>query len=370
MAITTATIQVRRGLKRDFDPDKMLPGEWAVTTDTETDNQIVWMCFRPGVVKRMGTYDDFKAQILELSEEILKEYEASFKEIKEYMEGLEASAESSKNTAVAKAGEAASSASAAAGSADTATQKASQASASEAAAAQSSAESENYSLTSKSYAVGTGGQVRPDDDTDSSKGYYELAKRLAQGYNGVIPMGTITFAQLSLEENQVPKYMFNISDDFISDDRFADGGGKYYGPGNNVIYTAEGKWDVLTASSVTGVKGAAETSYRQGNVEITPDNVGAVAKAFLQYSASTKNEALEKLNNPTLIFGAAGRPYCIEFSDNVGDSPLGGGSSSIYGYTYGTGLYGAQMAIKYGHSGNKIIKIRAQEGGVWTGLME
>ena len=50
-------IQVRRGVKDDFDPTKMLPGEWAVSIDTDTNNQIVWMCFKAGVVKRMGTYE-------------------------------------------------------------------------------------------------------------------------------------------------------------------------------------------------------------------------------------------------------------------------------------------------------------------------
>lgn len=53
-------IQNRRGLKKDFDPAKMLPGEFAVSIDSETENQIVWMCFAPGVVKRIGTYEDFK----------------------------------------------------------------------------------------------------------------------------------------------------------------------------------------------------------------------------------------------------------------------------------------------------------------------
>ena len=33
MAITSAIMQMRRGLEADFDPDKMRPGEWAVSTD-------------------------------------------------------------------------------------------------------------------------------------------------------------------------------------------------------------------------------------------------------------------------------------------------------------------------------------------------
>ena len=34
-------IQMRKGLKADFDPTKMLPGEWAVSIDSDTSNQIV-----------------------------------------------------------------------------------------------------------------------------------------------------------------------------------------------------------------------------------------------------------------------------------------------------------------------------------------
>ena len=54
-------IQMRRGQMVDFDPSKMLPGEWAVSVDEDTNKRFVWMCFAPGQVKRMGTYEDFKA---------------------------------------------------------------------------------------------------------------------------------------------------------------------------------------------------------------------------------------------------------------------------------------------------------------------
>lgn len=56
-------IQVRRGLKKDFDPEKMLPGEWATTTDPTKQNQEVYMCFNSGNVKRMATWDDFEEEI-------------------------------------------------------------------------------------------------------------------------------------------------------------------------------------------------------------------------------------------------------------------------------------------------------------------
>lgn len=139
-------------------------------------------------------------------------------------------------------------------------------------------EAGGYTDLSKSYAVGTGGEVRENDNSDCSQYYYEQAKRVIQGVSGIVPMGTVTFQGLSDLNNQKQGYMFNISNSFISDDRFADGGGIFYGAGNNVLYTADGKWDVLAASMVSGVKGDAEAEYRQGFVNITSENVGALPK--------------------------------------------------------------------------------------------
>lgn len=79
-------IQVRRGLEADFDPTKMRPGEWAVTLDADTKKQIVRMCFKAGVVKRLGTYEDFKAQIKEATAEIKGEYLTEFEAILEQVE--------------------------------------------------------------------------------------------------------------------------------------------------------------------------------------------------------------------------------------------------------------------------------------------
>ena len=81
-------IQMRRGKKADFDPTKMLPGEWAVSIDSDTNNQIVWMCFRAGVVKRMGTYEDFRAQIAEATADIRQEYINDFNEILAQIDAL------------------------------------------------------------------------------------------------------------------------------------------------------------------------------------------------------------------------------------------------------------------------------------------
>lgn len=56
-------IQMRRGAYAEFDPSKMLPGEWAVSTDNESQKQMVYMCFAPGVVKRMAALEDLQNEL-------------------------------------------------------------------------------------------------------------------------------------------------------------------------------------------------------------------------------------------------------------------------------------------------------------------
>ena len=132
--------------------------------------------------------------------------------------------------------------------------------------------SSNSATKSESYAHGGTG-TRENEDVDNAKYYYEQAKHISQGGNGLVPLGTIAFENLPTQDI-LTNGMYNISNDFVSDERFVDGGGVAYGKGSNVYYTATGYWDVLAASSVTGVRGSAETAFRQGNVTITPDNLG------------------------------------------------------------------------------------------------
>lgn len=214
-------IQVRRGNEVDFDPNKMLPGEWAVSLDTK----YVRMCFSPGICLRMATYEAFEAD-MEKIESILAEAQT----IQETVARIQSEIN---DTAVVV---------------------------------------EDYSVLSKSYAVGGTGK-RENEDVDNAKYYYEQAKHISQGGNGLIPLGTIAFENLPTEDI-LTNGMYNISNDFTSDDRFVDGGGVLYGKGSNVYYTVNGLWDVLAASDVKGVRGSAEDSFRQGNVTITPENLG------------------------------------------------------------------------------------------------
>ena len=216
-------ILVRRGNEADFDPNKMLPGEWAVSLDTK----YVRMCFSPGVCLRMATYEAFEADMAEI--------QAILAECKTIQEAVARIQTEINDTAVVV---------------------------------------EDYSILAQSYAVGGTGK-RENEDTDNAKYYYEQTKQISQGINGIVPMGTVTFANLPTSDI-VKNAMYNVSDAFTSDERFNDGGGVSYGPGNNVIWTAEGKWDVTASSAVTGIKGANESTYRQGNVNLTAENVGAL----------------------------------------------------------------------------------------------
>lgn len=88
------------------------------------------------------------------------------------------------------------------------------------------------------------------------------------------------------------------------------------------------------------------------------------------YSQNTKEEALNKLNNPLTVFGAEkSKPYYILFNDLVGDSLLGGGVSCIYGYEISSRNYGVQFILTYGISGNKnILRVRSKYNGAWSNL--
>lgn len=93
-------IQMRRGLRADFDPYKMLPGEWAVSIDPSTSNQIVWMCFGPGVCKRMGTYEDFVEQVKEATADVKTEYVEEFDKILDEIKVLSSQVSDDKDAVV------------------------------------------------------------------------------------------------------------------------------------------------------------------------------------------------------------------------------------------------------------------------------
>ena len=249
----------------------MLPGEWAVAIDSDTQNQIVWMCFRAGVVKRMGTYEDFKEQIREATAEIKNEYKEEFQTILGEIEKLVEQTSENRNTVVQIRD-------------DTVNTylpkmleyvKKAESSAEKAEASQQ--QTAESATKAQSYAVGGTGS-REGEDSDNAKYYYQQAKDISEGLKGGLqPHGTVAFADLPALADVSTGWMFNISDEFTTTDDFKEGAGNTVPAGANIYKTSDGKWDVLAGTPVTGIKGAKETSYRRGNVNLTPVDIGAVA---------------------------------------------------------------------------------------------
>jgi hypothetical protein len=106
----------------------------------------------------------------------------------------------------------------------------------------------NSAYRAQSYAVGGTG-TRDGEDTNNSYYYYERVKSIVNGLDsGFIPMGTISFSELANVE-KATGYVYNIRDDFVTDDSFAEGAGKSYTAGVNVYYTASGLWDAFGGAS-------------------------------------------------------------------------------------------------------------------------
>ena len=116
---------------------------------------------------------------------------------------------------------------------------------------------------------GTG--TREGENTDNAKYYYEQSRNISQGLGGaLLPMGTISFANLPLLSDAESGWMYNVSDQFTTTVDFNEGSGKIIPGGANVYKTADGKWDVLSGTPVTTVNG------QTGNVSITAESIGAL----------------------------------------------------------------------------------------------
>ena len=114
--------------------------------------------------------------------------------------------------------------------------------------------------------------------TNSAKYYYEQCKAISESFAGSLrPMGTVKFAELPALSLVTAGDMYNISDEFVTTTDFKEGAGNTQAAGTNVYKTVDGMWDCLAGSPVTGVKGANETTFRRGNVNITPEDIGALA---------------------------------------------------------------------------------------------
>lgn len=332
-------IQMRRGAYAEFDPLKMKAGEWAVSTDSDTKKQQIWMCFAPGIVKRMGTVEDFNTEIQRLIQSYLdgmaqsvsqaqksaelatskaQESSTSASNAKTSETKAKASETNASNSATkarnsetnakasetkAKASETSASTSASNAKASETNSKTSETNAkkSETNASTSAANAKNSETNAKASATSastsasnakaseTKAKVSETNaktsETNSAKSeseaqkYAEQVKEISESFSGALrPLGTINFADLPSTADANSGDMYNITDQFTTTTDFKEGAGNIIPAGSNVYLTIDRYWDVLAGTPVTGVKGTKEVYYRRGNVNITPANIGAVAE--------------------------------------------------------------------------------------------
>lgn len=71
-------IQNRRGSYTNFDPAKMVAGEFAVVRDGDPNSSTgrsVYLCFEPGIVKRLADYEDIGDMVAEVAEEYIQDFD-------------------------------------------------------------------------------------------------------------------------------------------------------------------------------------------------------------------------------------------------------------------------------------------------------
>lgn len=332
-------IQMRRGAYAEFDPLKMKAGEWAVSTDSDTKKQQIWMCFAPGIVKRMGTVEDFDTEIQRLIQNYLDSMAQSVSQAQKSAELATSKAQESATSASnaktsetnaktsetnasnsatkarnsetnakasetkAKASETSASTSASNAKASETNSKTSETNAkkSETNASTSAANAKNSETNAKASATSAStfaSNAKTSEtkakasetnaktsETNSAKSeseaqkYAEQVKEISESFSGALrPLGTINFADLPSTADANSGDMYNITDQFTTTTDFKEGAGNIIPAGSNVYLTIDRYWDVLAGTPVTGVKGAKEIYYRRGNVNITPANIGAVAE--------------------------------------------------------------------------------------------
>ena len=108
-------------------------------------------------------------------------------------------------------------------------------------------ESETNSANSETKAKTS--EVNAKTSETKANEYLMEVKGILDGLNsGFIPMGTISFSELATA-SKATGYVYNINENFITDDTFREGAGMSYTVGTNVYYTGDGFWDCFGGSA-------------------------------------------------------------------------------------------------------------------------
>jgi hypothetical protein len=87
------------------------------------------------------------------------------------------------------------------------------------------------------------------DSEANASTYYQKIQSIVNGLEtGFIPMGTISFSELATVERTIG-CVYNIRDDFTTNENFAEGSGMSYTAGTNVYVRSDGLFDCFGGSS-------------------------------------------------------------------------------------------------------------------------
>lgn len=174
-----------------------------------------------------------------------------------------------------------------------------------------------YSDYSRSWAVGSD-SIRPGSSIDNAKYYAEQAKSVSEELTGTLrPKGTVYFSNLPALSSAKEGDMYNIANQFTTTSDFKEGAGVVVPEGSNVYKTSDNKWDVLAGSPVTGVKGQKETAYRKGNVNLTPENIGALSIEGGRLTGDLKLQGPDdEYYGRKLLFGDGENAYIGEIGED------------------------------------------------------
>ena len=141
-------------------------------------------------------------------------------------------------------------------------------------------------VLAESYTHGNTG-ARQGEGSDNCEYYKDRCEAIVASLdNPFTPMGTIHFN--GLPATITMGHMYNIDEDFTSDSRFEDGGGKLYLAGTNVYGTANSKWDCLsgTVPVINGKSGS----------QITLDGRDILLTGYSKPSSGSAITALDSTN--------------------------------------------------------------------------
>ena len=202
---------------------------------------------------------------------------------------------------------------------------------------------------SEAYAVGKRGGIDvPNTDPtfhNNAKYYKEIAEQAAAG--GLIPQGTIAFADLPALSSTRTGYMWNISDAFTTTSEFVEGAGARHGAGANVYKTASGYWDVTGGQRVE-MTGA--TSNTDGTAGELPAPLAGEQNAVLKGDGSWDTDVVNNMAFRNIIpteFYKSVNAYglnCIYNDD--GTFTINGTATEQHGSVLTTGWFSDASAFK------------------------